>query len=86
MKEIMTSKINMWQVEWPSAAPVGAHLWSIMRIPTLIFMIHIVPGYGNSEEILFYENIQSLEIRENWETYPLGNHQKGICNTVIKKT
>ena len=57
-----------------------------MRIPTLIFMIHIVPGYGNNEEILFYENIQSLEIRENWETYPLGNHQKGICNKVIKKT
>ena len=26
MKEIMTSKINMWQVELPSAAPVGAHL------------------------------------------------------------
>ena len=49
-----------------------------MRIPTLIFMIHIVPGYGNSEEILFYENIQSLDIRENWETYPLGNHQKEI--------
>ena len=30
-------------------------------------------GQEGEEEMLYYEDIESQEIRDNWESYPLGN-------------
>ena len=30
-------------------------------------------GQESEEEMLYYEDIESPDIRDNWESYPLGN-------------
>ena len=39
------------------------------------------------EEVLYYEDIESQEIRDNWESYPLGikNQEKNKTNDIFNK-
>ena len=49
----------------------------------LILAMVITPGCGGQEgeeEMLYYEDIESQEIRDNWESYPLGNKNQETQN------
>ena len=37
-------------------------------------------GQESEEEMLYYEDIESQEIRDNWESYPLGNKNQETQN------
>ena len=37
-------------------------------------------GQEGEEEMLYYEDIESQEIRDNWESYPLGNKNQETQN------
>ena len=37
-------------------------------------------GQEGEEEMLHYEDIESQEIRDNWESYPLGNKNQETQN------
>ena len=42
-------------------------------------------GQEGEEEVLYYEDIESQEIRDNWESYPLGikNQEKNKTNDIF---
>ena len=42
-------------------------------------------GQEGEEEVLYYEDIESPEIRDNWESYPLGikNQEKNKTNDIF---
>ena len=42
-------------------------------------------GEEGEEEVLYYEDIESPEIRDNWESYPLGikNQEKNKTNDIF---
>ena len=44
-------------------------------------------GQEGEEEMLYYEDIESPEIRDNWESYPLGikNQEKNKTNDIFNK-
>ena len=37
-------------------------------------------GQESEEEMLYFEDIESQEIRDNWESYPLGNKNQETQN------
>ena len=47
-----------------------------MGLQLILAMMVITSGYGGQEteeEMLYFEDIESPDIRDNWELYPLGN-------------
>ena len=43
-------------------------------------------GQEGEEEMLYYEDIESQEIRDNWESYPLGNkNQEKQTNHIFNR-
>ena len=44
-----------------------------MGLLLILAMVIGCSGQESEEEMLYYEDIESQEIRNNWESYPLGN-------------
>ena len=55
------------------AGRLGRDNMGLQLILAVMVIISGCRGQEGEEEMLYYEDIESQEIRDNWESYPLGN-------------
>ena len=57
----------------PASELLPSQMTLVMWLFTLVLSC-VISALCCEEEVLLYENIQSTEIKENWDSYPLGIH------------
>ena len=55
---------------------VGRDNMGLLLILAMMVISSGCRGQESEEEMLYYEDIESQEIRDNWESYPLGNNNQ----------
>ena len=59
---------------------LGRDNMGLLLILAIMVIIPGCRGQEGEEEMLYYEDIESQEIRDNWESYPLGNKNQETQN------
>ena len=59
---------------------LGRDNMGLQLILTVMVITSGCRGQEGEEEMLYYEDIESQEIRDNWESYPLGNKNQETQN------
>ena len=64
---------------------LGRDTMGLLLILAIMVITSGCRGQEEGEEVLYYEDIESPEIRDNWESYPLGikNQEKNKTNDIF---
>ena len=54
-----------------------------MQLLSVVVLVVTKEVLVTCADVLYYENIQSQEVRDNWETYPLGIIQNTFYHILL---